>query len=339
MKKVLKAIGSPWGQRITLLVLICIIMAIFEPIFFKPNNYKSILLAIAVNGVMVCGMLFTVLVGGMDLSVGAMAGISASIAFRISEASAFTSSSFIFGCAVAIALCLVAGFISGFLVTQFALPAFVVTLAMKYIVYGSIYMVTQGFFVLPPASGLSFQIGNQIVFEIPLGGGDKLSIPMPVIILIVVVAICAFVLTKTTYGRKLYAIGGNKNVANLVGIKSNMNITGAFMISSVLAGFAGIMLASMNGQAGQTTALNYEGNVLMAMVVGGVNLAGGEGGVAGAVFGALLVGIINNMLLLLSVESTIQTFVRGIIILAAMTLNMYAKRSMAGTLKLTQKKA
>jgi len=338
MKKVIKAIGSPWGQRISLLVLICIIMAIFEPIFFKPNNYKSILLAIAVNGVMVCGMLFTVLVGGMDLSVGAMAGISASIAFRISEAAAFTSSSFIYGCAVAIALCLVAGFLSGTIVTRFALPAFVVTLAMKYIVYGSIYLVTQGFFVLPPASGLSFQIGNMIVFEIPLGGGDKLSIPMPVIILIVVVAVCAFVLTKTTYGRKLYAIGGNKNVANLVGIKSNANITGAFMISSVLSGFAGIMLASMNGQAGQTTALNYEGNVLMAMVVGGVNLAGGEGGVAGAIFGALLVGIINNMLLLLSVESTIQTFVRGVIILGAMTLNMYAKRSTAATLKITQKK-
>ena len=338
IKKVIKAVGSAWGQRITLLVIICIVMAIFEPVFFKANNYKSILLAIAVNGVMVCGMLFTVLVGGMDLSVGSMAGISASIAFRIAEAAEFTSSSFIYGCALAIALCLVAGFLNGFFVTRFAIPAFVVTLAMKYILYGSIYMVTQGFFVLPPAHGLSFQLGNQIVFEIPLGA-EKLSIPMPVIILIVVVAVCAFVLVKTTYGRKLYAIGGNKNVANLVGIKSNRNIIGAFMISSVLSGFAGIMLASMNGQAGQTTAANYEGNVLMAMVVGGINLAGGEGGVAGAVFGALLVGIINNVLLLLSVESTIQTFVRGVIILAAMTLNMYTKRSTAGTLKITQKKA
>ena len=339
MKKVLKAIGSSWGQRITILVIICVIMAIFERSFFKPNNYKSILLAIAVNGIMVCGMLFTVLVGGMDLSVGAVAGISASIAFRIAEASAFTSSSFIFGCAVAIALCLVAGFLNGYIVTQFELPAFVVTLAMKYIVFGSIYLVTKGFFVLPPARGLSFQIGNQIVFSIPLGGGNSLSIPMPVIILIIVVAICAFTLTKTTYGRKLYAIGGNKNVANLVGIKSNANIIGAFMISSVLSGMAGIILASMNGQAGQTTAINYEGNVLMAMVVGGVNLAGGEGGVAGAVFGALLVGIINNVMILLSVPADLHTFVRGVIILGAMTLNMYAKRGTAGSLKIKQIKA
>ena len=338
IKKILRAVGSPWGQRVSLLVIICIIMAIFQPVFFSANNAKSILLAIAVNGVMVCGMLFTVLVGGMDLSVGSMAGISASIAFVIAEASGFTSPGFLSGCAAAVALCLVVGCLNGFFVTRFALPAFVVTLAMKYIVYGFIYLVTRGFYVLPPARGLSFQVGNQIVFEIPLGGGDMLSIPMPVIILIIVVAICAVVLTKTTYGRKLYAIGGNKNVANLVGIKSNMNIMGAFMISSVLAGVGGIMLASMNGQAGQTTALNYEGNVLMAMVVGGVNLAGGEGGVSGAVFGALLVGIINNMMLLLSVPADIQQFVRGAIILAAMTLNMYARRGTAGALNIKIKK-
>ena len=329
MKKLVKTIGSAWGQRITLLVLICAVMAIFEPVFFKLNNAKSILLAISVNGVMVSGMLFTVLVGGMDLSVGSMAGISASVAFRIAESAGFTSSGFLYGCAAALALCLLTGFVNGFLVTRFALPAFVVTLAMKYILYGSTYMVTQGFYVLPPANGLSYQIGNQVVFSIPLGGDDYLRIPMPVIILIIIVAICAFILGKTTYGRKLYVIGGNSNVANLVGINSKANIIGAFMISSVMAGLGGVMLASMNGQAGQTTAIGYEGNVLMAMVVGGINLAGGEGGMSGAIFGALLVGIINNIMILLSVSGDIQTFIKGIVILAAMTLNMYARRGSA----------
>ena len=326
IKKLLRTAGSAWGQRITLLVLICVVMAIFEPVFFRLNNAKSILLAIAVNGVMVSGMLFTVLVGGMDLSVGSMAGISASVAFIIAERANFTSAGFLYGCAVALALCLVTGFVNGFLVTRFALPAFVVTLAMKYILYGSIFMVTRGFYVLPPANGLSYQIGNQVVFSIPLGGDDYLRVPMPVIILIIVVAICAFVLGKTTYGRKLYVIGGNANVANLVGINSKANIIGAFMISSVMAGLGGVILASMNGQAGQTTAIGYEGNVLMAMVVGGINLAGGEGGMSGAIFGALLVGVINNIMILLSVNGDIQTFIKGVVILAAMTLNMYARR-------------
>ena len=337
IKKVFKAVGSPWGQRITLLVLICIVMAIFEPVFFRANNAKNILLAISVNGIMVSGMLFTVLVGGMDLSVGSMAGISAAIAFRTAEASGFTTGGFITGCVGALAVCLVAGFINGFFVTRFALPAFVVTLAMKYILFGANFLVTRGFFVLPPAHGISFDIGNKIVLSIPTGGGDELSIPMPVLMLIIVVAVCAFILGKTTYGRKLYAIGGNKNVANLVGINSDRNIIGTFMISSVLAGLGGVMLASMNGQAGQNTAVGYEGNVLMAMVVGGINLAGGEGGMPGAIFGALLVGIINNIMILLSVSSDLQKFVQGIIILAAMTLNMYAKRGSSSTLSVKVK--
>ena len=338
IKKIFKTLGSPWGQRITLLVLICIVMAIFEPVFFRVNNAKNILLAISVNGIMVCGMLFTVLVGGMDLSVGSMAGVSAIIAFRIAEANEFTTGAFLYGCAIALILCLVTGFLNGLIVTRFALPAFVVTLAMKYVLHGSNFMVTKGFLVLPPAFGLSYQIGNKIVFSIPLGA-DRLNIPMPVIILIAVVAVCAFVLSKTTYGRKLYAIGGNKNVANLVGINSNGNIITAYMISSVLAGLGGVVLASMSGQAAQTTAYGYEGNVLMAMVVGGINLAGGEGGMAGAVFGALLVGIINNAMMLLSIHTDYQTFVQGAVILLAMTLNMYARRGTAGTLSVKSKKA
>lgn len=338
IKKALKIAGSSWGQRLSLLVIICVVMAILEPVFFRANNAKNILLAIAVNGVMVSGMLFTVLVGGMDLSVGSMAGISAAIAFRTAEASGFTTNGFITGCALAFAVCLVAGFLNGFFVTRFALPAFVVTLAMKYILFGANFLVTRGFFVLPPAQGLSFDIGNKIVLSIRLGD-DKLSIPMPVIILIIVVAVCAFILGKTTYGRKLYAIGGNKNVANLVGVNSEGNIIGAFMISSVLAGLGGVMLASMNGQAGQNTAVGYEGNVLMAMVVGGINLAGGEGGMPGAIFGALLVGIINNVMVLLSVPSDLQKFVQGVVILAAMTLNMYAKRGSAGSLAVKVRKA
>lgn len=328
-KKAIKIAGSAWGQRVTVLVLICIVMAVLEPRFFRAANAKSILLAISVNGIMACGMLFTVLVGGMDLSVGSMAGISASIVFVITKAYGFSSDSFFVGCAIALALCLVAGFLNGFFVTYFGLPAFVVTLAMKYILFGSIYMVTQGFFVIPPPQSMASRLGNASVY----------GVPTPVILFVLIVVICAFVLGVTTYGRKLYAIGGNKNVANLAGVKSNVNIWGAYMISSVLAGLGGLLLASMNGQAGQSTAINYEGNVLMAMVVGGINLAGGEGGVPGAVFGALLVGIINNVMLFLSISSDIQKFVQGVVILAAMTLNMYARRGSAGVLAVKTKKA
>ena len=326
LTRALRVVISSWGQRVTLLVLICIIMAFLEPRFFRVLNFQSILLAIAVNGIMSCGMLLTVLVGGMDLSVGSMAGFAASTAFVVTQASGFSAGSFIIGFALAIACCLVVGFLNGFFVTFFGLPAFVVTLAMKYLLLGMTYIVTQGFYVMPPPASLASRVGNQVLLSIPIGD-STFSVPVPAAVFVVVVAITAFVLVKTTYGRQLYAIGGNKNVANLAGIKSDTRVQSAYMISSVMAGIGGVLLASMNSQAGQQTALGYEGNVLMAMVVGGINLAGGEGGVGGAVFGALLVGLINNAMLMLSISSDLQQFVRGVVILAFMTLNIYTVRA------------
>lgn len=317
MKNTMKVIGSAWGQRIGLLVLICIIMLIFQPRFFSLNNARGILLAIAITGIMSCGMLFTVLVGGMDLSVGSMAGVAACITFNIAKSSGFTNEAYFLGCAVALGVCILVGILNGFFVTYFGLPAFVVTLAMKYILYGCAFFITKGIFVFAPPSGPAFQLGN----------GYFLGIPIPIIVLALVVAASAFVLSKTTYGRRLYAVGGNKKVANLAGVKSNVYICIAFVISSVLAGLGGVMLSSMTGQCGQQTAVGYEGYVLMAMIVGGINLAGGEGGVTGAIFGALLVGIINNVMLMLSVNMDMQQFIRGLIILAAMTVSMLAKRS------------
>jgi len=305
-------------------------MAIAQPVFFRPANATSILQAIAAIGIMACGMVFTVLVGGMDLSVGSMAGLSASIAYTVAQPYDFSNYGFLLGCLASLLLCLIVGYFNGLVVTGFGVPAFVVTLAMNYILYGAIPFITNGMYIINPKQGLIHQIGNMVVLQIPFGGGEVLRITMPIFILIVVVAITAFVLIKTTYGRQLYAIGGNRNVANLAGINSNLKIKFAFMISSVTAGLGGVIIGSMNGQAGHLTARGYEGNVLMAMVVGGINLAGGEGGVSGAIYGALLVGIINNVMLMLSVSADTQQFVRGAIILAAMTLNMYTKRGSAG---------
>lgn len=320
MKKVFKIVGSSWGQRIAILAVIFIVMAIAQPVFFRPGNARNILFAISVTGIMSCGMLFTVLVGGLDLSVGSMAALAASIAFTIANNNGFADGYFIIGALVALLVCVVLGWVNGFFVTSFGIPAFVVTLAMKYILYGSVFVLMGGSYIYSPTSGLIYNVGS----------ANFLSLPIPVYFLIVIVAICAFVLVKTTFGRKLYAIGGNSKVADLAGINSIANTRAAYMISSVLAGLAGIVLATMNGQSEPRTGLGYEANVLLAMIVGGINLAGGEGGVPGAVFGALFVGIINNILLLLSVSSEYTSLVQGIIIVAAMLLNVYARRGAAG---------
>jgi ribose/xylose/arabinose/galactoside ABC-type transport system permease subunit len=329
MKKLMNFLGSQWGQRVMILVLIMLVMAVFAPSFFSLKNASSILLAISLYGIMACGMLFVVLVGGMDLSVGSMAALTASILSINAYRSGYTLQGFLTGVLVALAACVIVGIVHGVLTTKFALPSFVVTLATKYIIYGVVLLVTGGHYVQIIDKGIMYKLGNLRVFG---------TIPMPELIFIVYALLCAFILGKTVFGRRLYATGGNPVASKLVGIKTNASVIGSYIICSISAGIGGMILASMNMQAGPTTAQGYEGNVLTAMVVGGLNLAGGEGGVIGAIFGALLVGIINNMLILLGVPSDYTMFVQGAIIIAAVSLNMYTSRRSQGLLKTRSKK-
>lgn len=329
MKKVVNFLGNQWGQRLTIIVLIMIVMAIFERNFFLPSNASNILLAISLYGIMACGMLFVVLVGGMDLSVGSMAGLAASILAMHAQSSGYTVAGFITGVLIAIAVCIAVGIVHGVLVTFFSIPAFVVTLATKYLIYGFVLLVTGGHYIQIIDKGLMYQLGNARLFG---------AIPMPEVIFVAYAVICAFILGKTVFGRRLYAVGGNPVASELVGIKTKTTVLVSYIICSISAGIGGMILASQNMLAGPTTAQGYEGNVLTAMVVGGLNLAGGEGGIAGAIFGALLVGIINNMLILLSVPADYMTFVQGIIIIAAVSLNMYTSRRSLGLIRTRVKK-
>ena len=314
-------IGSSWGQKITILVIFMVVMAIFQRQFFLPSNWTSILRAISVFGIMACGMFFVVLVGGLDLSVASMAALSATIVTLSVVNSNYAPGSFLRGFVIAMAACVALGLTHSFLVTRFKMPAFVVTLASKYAIYGVAMLVSKGSYIY---------ILDDTNFLYRMGNSKLMSIPIPVIIFIGFAVLCALILNFTTFGRKLYAVGGNAMAAELVGIKSKLNTKIAFVISSIAAGIGGIILASMNTVAGTGTAAGYEGNVLMAMIVGGINLAGGEGGIIDAVYGALLVGIINNVQILIGIPSDYQDFVRGAIILAALSLNVYTYRKVHG---------
>jgi ribose/xylose/arabinose/galactoside ABC-type transport system permease subunit len=313
-------IGGQWGQRALILIIIFIVMAIFEPKFFTPGNASSILLAISVYGIMACGMLFVVLIGGLDLSVGSMAGLSAVIISVFAERADFEMRGVAVGLLAAFAVAIIVGYFHGVLVTHVGMQSFVVTLATKYLLYGIVPTLTGGAFIYFKGEGFMYQIGNARPFGIPL----------PIIIFLLVAVICGIVLSQTTFGRRLYAIGGNPTASTLVGVRVYRDTKIAYIVSCVAAALGGLILCSMNMVAGQTTANNYEGNVLLAMIVGGINLAGGEGGISGAVFGALLAGIITNLMTLLGVSADFQKFVQGMIILAAVSLNVYTSRRSAG---------
>ncbi len=314
-------IGSSWGQKITILVIFMVVMFIFQRQFFQPSNWTSILRSISINGIMACGMFFVVLVGGLDLSVASMAALSATIVTLSVVNSDYAPGSFLRGFAIAMAVCVAVGLIHSFLVTRFNMPSFVVTLASKYALYGVTMLVSKASYIY---------VLDDTHFLYTMGNSKLLSIPTPVIIFLVIAVVCGLILNFTTFGRRLFAVGGNPTASELIGIKSKKNTRIAFVICSVAAGIGGIILASMNTVAGTGTASGYEGNVLMAMIVGGINLAGGEGGIVDAVYGALLVGIINNVQILVGIPSDYQDFVRGAIILAALALNVYTYRKVHG---------
>jgi len=331
--KLKKFMGNAWGQRFAILAIIFIIMVIGEPKFFSGQNWASILLAIALYGIMSCGMMFVVLTGGVDLSVGSM-GACAGCYFAFTWVnSGYTAEGLVTGIIFALLSGLIVGLINGVLVAYFKQPSFVVTLAMQYLVYGFTIWYTEGSFVYPVR-----QLEKGVDLFYAIGNAKILGLTMPVWVFFVIVLISAFLLGKTTFGRRMYAVGGSPMAAKLLGINTKRYTVSAFVISAVFASIAGMVLVSLNMVAGCNTASGYEGNVLMALVVGGINLAGGEGGIAGVVFGAVFVGIINNVLILLGVPSDYNTFVQGAVILAAICLNVETSRRTAGILSPRQLK-
>jgi ribose/xylose/arabinose/galactoside ABC-type transport system permease subunit len=324
MKQLRKFFGNAWGRRVTVLAAIFIVMAVFAQKFFLPENFKSILISISLYGVMACGMLFVILVGGIDLCVGSTAALAGCCMLKVLTANGNSAFGLVAGFAAAIGLCALIGCFHGVQAVYFGLPSFVVTLATQYAVYGAMLVFTDGSFIYNKITG-------DIFYRV--AAGKLFGIPMTVVWFLIAVAVSALVLDRSTFGRRLYLIGGNPEAAMLLGIDTKRYTVLAYVISSVAACFTGIVLASLNMSAYAGTARGYEGKVLMAMVVGGINLMGGEGGIPGAVFGALFVGIINNALILLDVSTDYQSFVQGIVILAAIAVNIYTSRKAQGLIR------
>lgn len=323
-----KLLGSTWGQRITLLVIIMAVMAFAEPKFFMPSNMLSILLAISFYGIMACGMMFCVLVGGIDLSIGSMAAMASTLFAIIINRMGSSPGYFFLAIFVGLLSCVIVGLLHGAFDVCLGMPAFVVTYATQYALYGLAQEITK-------LSYIHFYDTDSLFYQ--LGNAKLLGVQMPIVLFIVVAAITAFVLRKTPFGRRMYAVGGNREAADLVGIKAKLHIILAYIICSVAAGLAGMVLVSMNMISAYSIARGYEGPVMMALVVGGVNLMGGEGDVGGVIFGALLVGILKNVLILIGIDTDYNEFVQGLVIIAAVALNVYTARKSQGIVDLKRR--
>lgn len=311
-------------QKPLILLMVIIILTILQPaVFLSFDNFKSIMLSISIYGIMVCGAIFPILLGGIDLSVGAIAAVSGACVVLTINRFNFSITGVLLGILIGLAVGIGAGLMHGFIVATFKVPAFLITLATQNIIYGVAQLLTKN-------QVISCMHPKLFTF---LGGGRLFGIPFSIFILIFVIIIGYFVLNHTRFGRNIYAVGGNPVAADLSGVSSKKIQFAAYAISGFTAALAGIVLASMNQQAIAKAAQGYENDVLTAIVVGGTSLMGGEGSLQGAVWGALLVGMISNGLRLMGIPTIYHGVVKGLVIIIAVALDAYTRYKNSGLSK------
>ena len=311
-------------QKPLILLTVILILTILQPTVFPTlSNFKSILLAISIYGVMVCGAIYPILLGGIDLSVGAIAALSGACTVLTIVKSDYSIAGVVLGIVLGLCAGIIVGTIHGLIVTYFDVPAFLITLASMNIIYGITQLLTNNM-VISCLKPVSFTF---------IGGGRLLGIPFPIYILLIMAMISYFILNKTVLGRNIYSVGGNSSAAALSGIATRKITITAYIFSGFTSAVAGIILASMNQQAIAKAAMGYENDVLTAIVVGGASLMGGEGSIQGAMFGALLVGLLNNGLRLMGVPAIYHTVIKGIVIIAAVSFDIYYRNKNSGLIR------
>ncbi|MCX5493349.1 ABC transporter permease [Kaistia dalseonensis] len=294
-------------------ILLCVVLSMSSEFFLTWNNWTNIIRQTAINGILAIGVTFVILAGGIDLSVASVMALCGAVAASFSTTA---SESFIGLVVIAgLATGLTAGLVNGFLVAYLRIPAFVATLGMLSVARGLTFIYTDG----RPISNLSKPF-------LWFGNGTILNIPVPIVALAVVFAVCWFTLRHTVFGRHVYAVGGSERAAITNGVNTRRVTALTYAISGALAAFAGIILTARSTAALPQAGVAYELDAIAAVVIGGTSLAGGRGTLIGTLFGALIIGTINNGLDLLGISSYYQQVVKGSIIVGAVLLDVSRRR-------------
>ncbi|MCF6093786.1 ribose ABC transporter permease [Microaerobacter geothermalis] len=288
------------------LLLIGIILSILEPRFLTVSNLFNVVRQVSINAILAFGMTFVILTGGIDLSVGSILALVGALVAGMMTGGIDPVLAVIAGIGVGAIL----GGINGVLVAKGKLAPFIVTLATMTIYRGLTLVYTEG----RPITGLP----DEFRF---LGRGELLGIPVPIILTFLLFILLLIVMEKTTFGRRVYALGGNEEAARLSGIKTNRSKIWVYVISGMTAAVSAIILTSRLNSAQPTAGFAFELDAIAAVVLGGTSLAGGYGTLGGTLIGALIIGILDNGLNLLNVSSFYQQVVKGLVILIAVLLD------------------
>lgn len=304
------------------LLLMIVAMTLLSDNFATQDNLFNVMRQVSVNLCISVGMTLVILTGGIDLSVGSILAFSGAVAAGLYKsgiewggADLFIGFTFFGAILAALLVGGVLGWFNGLMITRFKVPPFVATLAMLTMARGFTMLYTNGF----PITGLGESFGY-------LGTGWFLGIPMPVWVSLGVIAIFAFLIRKSRTGRYVYAIGGNEKATRLSGINVNRVKIIVYTLAGVLSAVAGLLVTARLDSAQPNAGTGYELDSIAAVVIGGTSLSGGKGSIVGTVIGALIIGVLNNGLVLLNVSPFWQQVIKGLVILLAVILDKFRSK-------------
>ena len=287
------------------------ILAFQSDAFLSTNNIRSVLLAFSFSAIAAMGQLLVILTGRIDLSTGSIMGLSGMLTALALVAGIPEIPAILIGVAAGGLV----GFANGFISVRFSISSFIVTLGSLQVARGITVGLTEG----DTVSGFSD-------FFMMIGSGRMLGLPYPVWIMFVFLVLFTAFLRYTATGREIFAIGGNETAARLAGVKVARLQTLVFVVSGAMAGLAGVLLTARLGAAVSNSAVGYELIVIASVVIGGASLSGGAGTVLGVVLGAMLIGVVNNALVLLVVPTYWQQTFTGAVIVAAALIDQMRRR-------------
>jgi ribose transport system permease protein len=292
------------------LLALGLLLTALTPHFLTVSNLLNVMEQTSINAVIAVGMTFVILSGGIDLSVGSLVALAGVVMASALQAGAPIPVAVLAGLATGA----LGGLVNGSLVTLGRLPPFIATLGMMSVARGAALLFTDG----RPVSGFSPEFRT-------LATGRLLVVPVPVLVTLGAYVVAHLVLTRTRFGRYVYAIGGNEEAARLSGVPVRFHKTMVYGLSGLVSALAAAILTARLNSAQPIAGMMYELDAIAATVIGGTSLLGGQGRVSGTLIGALIMGVLRNGLNLLGISSFLQQVVIGLVIVGAVLLDSLLK--------------
>ena len=299
---------------LAIFIVFCGGLSFMAPNFLSAENIFNILRQSSIIGIIAVGATFVIIGAGFDISVGSVLALCGAMTLGLQY-----SMHWVFACLIVLIVGSIIGLCNGILAVTIGIPSIIVTLAMMSVVRGLVYLYSDGYpFTLVEGASAEFTF---------IGQGDVGFIPFPVILLFAVIIIGQWFFVKTRYGRYVCAIGGNKEAARYSGISVDKYQILTFVIGGALAALSGIVYASRLLSVSPLAGQGFELDAIAAVVIGGTSVSGGQGSVFKTLIGVLLLAVIGNTFNLMGIPVYSQLIIKGVIILVAVGLDSYAKKS------------